>query len=86
MYEILDKRDCNEQQEAFCTQHWRVWVNPRKCDLNGEYTAMMYGVCHPDATNCLHPSPDTTEIVMEIASDDYCGCVLCTSSIYFPYS
>lgn len=72
MFELEELRDC-DVNAPFCTQHWRVWVNPSKCDLNGQYTALMKGVCNGDATNCLEPTPDTTEIVMDITSDDYCG-------------
>jgi len=70
--EIVSKRDCVESQE-FCTQHWEVLMNPKKCTLDGQYIAVVHGICHPDSTNCLTPSPDTTEIVMDVISDDYCG-------------
>jgi len=72
--EIVSKRDCVEQ-EGFCTQHWRVNVNPKKCELNGQYTATMHGTCHPDATNCNEPWPATTDSVFDITSDDFCGYV-----------
>jgi hypothetical protein len=70
--EIVSKRNCIES-EAFCTQHWLVDVKPKKCTLDGQYVATMNAVCHPDSTNCLHPSPDYTDIVMDVTSDDYCG-------------
>lgn len=70
--EVVAKRDCVESQE-FCTQHWEVLINPKKCTLDGQYVALMTGACHPDSTNCLAPSPDTTTIVMDVVSDDYCG-------------
>jgi len=70
--EIVGKRDCVESQ-GFCTQHWKVWVQPKKCDLNGQYTATLHGTCHPDSTNCNEPWPAFTEVVFDITSDDYCG-------------
>jgi len=72
--EIVSKRDCYDVNvEAFCTQHWRVLVAPKKCDLNGQYTATMYGACNPNSNNCIQPSPNTMDIVFDITSDDYCG-------------
>jgi hypothetical protein len=72
IHEVESKRDCVES-EAFCTQYWLVWISPKKCDLNGQYVVTVYGVCNPDSTNCLHPSPNSTEIVMDVTSDDFCG-------------
>jgi len=72
--EIVSKRDCDDVNvEAFCTQHWRVLVAPKKCDLNGQYTATMFGACNPYSNNCIQPSPNTMDIVFDITSDDYCG-------------
>jgi len=70
--ELTDERDCDFQQ-AFCTQHWRVHINPMQCTLNGQFTARMTGACHEDADNCIEPSPNTADIVMDITSDDFCG-------------
>ena len=72
--EVASRRDCGDASvEAFCTQHWRVHVNPDKCDLDGRYTATMRGVCHPQAENCVEPSPNTMDVVMDVTSDDFCG-------------
>jgi hypothetical protein len=72
VHEIVSKRDCLAYA-PFCTQHWQVYVEPKKCTLDGQYIATVFGKCHPDSTNCLHPNPNTAQIVMDVTSDDYCG-------------
>jgi hypothetical protein len=70
--ELVEKRNC-DFQAAFCTQHWRVNINPQQCTLNGQFVARVTGACHPDADNCIEPTPNTSDIVMDIRSDDFCG-------------
>lgn len=72
--EVTALRNCTESQEI-CTQYWHISVFPEQCTLNGIYTATLTGVCHPDSVNCLAPSPNTVDIVMDITSDDFCGIV-----------
>lgn len=70
--EIESKRDCVYTQ-GFCNQHWRVHINPKKCNIDGQYTVTVHGTCHPDAKNCNEPWPATTDIVLDVTSDDFCG-------------
>ena len=72
--EIEEKRDCDDFDAAFCTQYWRVNINPMQCTLDGIFVAHMTGACHEDAAgNCIEPSPNTADIVLDIRSDDFCG-------------
>jgi hypothetical protein len=70
--EIPSKRDC-DYEVGFCTQHWHIGINAKKCTLNGRYIATVTGACHPHAHNCVEPYPSKDSIVMDITSDDYCG-------------
>lgn len=70
--ELVPLRNCTESQEI-CTQYWHIMIFPEQCTLNGQYIANFTGVCHPDSLNCIPPTPDYTEIVMDVTSDDYCG-------------
>lgn len=70
--EITADRECEPSAER-CIQYWTIYVEPHQCTLDGVFTATMYSMCH--VVNCAHPSPDTTDIVMTISSDDFCGYV-----------